>query len=493
MAEYPVTAAEPGPYERLLLSRDVARDRVCAGVPESLVQQVWLSGDWSGRTWATADGRPVRIVSPGWWNQGEGPDFHNAQVEIGGELKTGSVEIHLRHGDWHRHGHDQDPRYDDVVLEVVLEEGVPATPPRTAAGRGIPVLSLLPHVSIEDLRIEDGMTQEEDPRLIAHPGLCASVVEACGTGKAVPLLLLAGEWRALSKARAFQEEADRRGAEQALYERVLAACGYSRYKAAFAAIARALPWERARQLARRDPLLLEAALMHLAGLLPEDDGLLAESPHLTRLVALRREELPGLRRLPLEWKRAGVRPLNAPERRLAGAALLAGRHADKGLLAAAEVCWEGDVPATDRVKMLEGLFPKSMGHWSRNCGWKEKPMARPASLFGESRKLGIIGNVLVPQALARARARRDRGLEERVWAVYGALPADGGNRLTKAMLPRFFGDREPPRMDFRMQQGLLQLYFDWCETNPACLDCPVAPALEQGLAWGGPHGASATE
>jgi hypothetical protein len=78
-------------------------------------------------------------------------------------------------------------------------------------------------------------------------------------------------------------------------------------------------------------------------------------------------------------------------------------------------------------------------------------------------------------ALALARRSRDRVREDQVFTFFAKLPAESENQVIKAMLPRLFGETKPPRLDFRMQQGLLQLYFDWCEPNPSCRGCSVLP------------------
>ena len=66
----------------------------------------------------TADGREVEVIDPGLQNRNAGPDFFNAKVKIDGTMWVGNVEIHSRASNWHQHGHDSDPRYDNVVLHV---------------------------------------------------------------------------------------------------------------------------------------------------------------------------------------------------------------------------------------------------------------------------------------------------------------------------------------------------------------------------------------
>ena len=58
---------------------------------------------------ATTDGRRVEVISPGHHNSDAGPDFYGARIRIGGEEWEGTVEVHVKASDWHRHGHESDP------------------------------------------------------------------------------------------------------------------------------------------------------------------------------------------------------------------------------------------------------------------------------------------------------------------------------------------------------------------------------------------------
>ncbi|MDE6291720.1 MAG: DUF2851 family protein, partial [Muribaculaceae bacterium] len=72
-----------------------------------------------GLSFPMDDGRTVRIIDPGILNRDSGPDFFNAKVKIDGRTWAGNIEIHMKASDWHRHGHDSDPAYDNVILHVV--------------------------------------------------------------------------------------------------------------------------------------------------------------------------------------------------------------------------------------------------------------------------------------------------------------------------------------------------------------------------------------
>jgi len=273
---------------------------------------------------------------------------------------------------------------------------------------------------------------------------------------------------------------DRAGADQAVYETFMYACGFGRFKQHFKALARHLPYDRARQLAQEDALLLEAALLQLAGLLPDElpQGTTAV-PHFARLRALRRDRLEGLKSLPLTWRRTGIRPHNNPERRLAGAARLLARTAQEGLAQALADIWRTDERPIELRRTFERLFPRPMGFWAMHCTWSSKKLSTPAAPIGPGRVRSIIGNVFVPVGLALARQRRDRVMEERVHAFFSALPKEPDNQIIKRMLPRVLAGHGNLKLNFRLQQGLLQMHQDWCEPNPSCRNCALFRHLDE--------------
>ena len=82
-----------------------------------------LIKQWSavkpGSQFTSQTGETITIINCGKLNRYDGPDFLNATIVIDGKLQFGSVECHVYASDWYKHGHDQNNRYDDVVLHVV--------------------------------------------------------------------------------------------------------------------------------------------------------------------------------------------------------------------------------------------------------------------------------------------------------------------------------------------------------------------------------------
>ncbi len=458
----------------------VAREDRDTVLPEQVVQQFWYDFSPAAGALETLEGHRLEVLSPGWWNHCAGPDFQGAQLKFNGTLFTGDVEIHLDQQCWRQHGHDGDPRYDEVLLHVVLNP--PSNPDaliQTASGR------ILPHLVLDSLcAIErGGLRPLEDVE--NHPDLAPRCHGSCNRFVAenrpevlTDFLRLSGDWRLLNKTRYAQARIAAVGANQAAYELIARALGYRNYADIFERIARALPYERAIQLGRQEPFLLEAALLHLAGLLPTDEVIIESLPaHGQRLVGLREKHFSQMQSLDIRWTYNGVRPNNYPGRRLAGLAALVGRVARNGLIEDLDRIWKLEEDPLAQRRAFESLFPGTMGFWARHYQLDRPAMSVSTAPVGTGRVRSIIGNVMVPIALARARDGGHRSWEDAIQRFYRALPMEPDNQIYKRMLPRILGDHAM-RFNFRTQQGVLQLHEDWCKTNPSCKDCSLLAYLE---------------
>ncbi len=429
------------------------------------LQARWRDAVYPAR-FTTEQGHRVIILAPGWWNRLKGPDFVGAQIDFNGTVYTGDVEIHRLGREWYDHGHHRDPAYEQVLLHVVTAP--PPKPARAASGREIPTLVW--------------QQAEVHPDADAAPSLrcgdCAAVILHRHPDVLRRFLALAGEWRLLDKARRLRERTRQVGPDQALYEAFMAACGYSSFKEQFREVAKALPYERARQLAQQDPLALEAALFRVAGLLPEPWPSTDAPPrHYQNVVERRQELLSGLRPLILAWPRSGTRPANNPERRLAGAARFLARTADRGLHERLDPLWRTPMPPGVRRRALEDLFGGATGFWAQHYVWTGKQASRPGAPLGAGRILSILGNVLAPAALAWARHAKNRVMEENVHAFLTGLPKEPENSIHRTMAQWMLAEAPALRLNFVMQQGLLQVYEDWCGHNPSCRNCTLLAYL----------------
>lgn len=250
---------------------------------------------WNAQLWPenlrlrTTGGLEVEVVYRGRWSGGFGPDFKGAMLRVGPELLKGDVELHLRSGDWNLHGHHTDRRYNEVILQVVLEDNAPGA--ATEQGRVLPVLALLP------LFRESGLTLLKTLEAARQSGTrlgslsesegpcCDRVAEHhAELSQVLAKIQRLGEQRFEEKAVRFEmacaadPDGDDVAAAQELWAGLLEALGYSQNKGPFRKLAAVLPLsfvvelDRETRLRRESAeerlLTLETVLLGAAGLLP---------------------------------------------------------------------------------------------------------------------------------------------------------------------------------------------------------------------------------
>ena len=149
---------------------------------------------------------------------------------------------------------------------------------------------------------------------------------------------------ARTKAARMEMSITERGADQVLYEEVLAALGYKNNSGAFRKLAFAVPLESLVQECNQDTVKAYALLLGVSGLLPS--GVPQRWDNETRSFVRqlwdhwwKLQAKWENRRLPAgEWKLSSLRPQNSPVRRLAAAAaVFAGGKSLSARLAKADV------------------------------------------------------------------------------------------------------------------------------------------------------------
>lgn len=438
--------------------------------PESDLQALW-QGLILPTTQNTVEGHPFRIIAPGWWNKLKGPDFINAQIEFNGKLITGDVEIHRHNRDWFHHGHHEDPAYNNVVLHAVETEGTPAAV--TQSGRSVPTW-VFPPTSQGDLNLKRQISRQQC-------GECAKSYAFRNPALLEHFLDIAGDWRIREKERRIRKRAEEVGFDQAVYERVLESCGYSAFKKEFELLGKALPYERALQLGREDKMALEAAYLRLGGFLPAEWMVPdTKAPlHFARLVQAYEQYLHPMESLGINWKKQAVRPANRPERRLAGMAGFMCKVTDRGLERQLDFLWRQPVSVRERIDNFCALFGKNLSYWANHYTWGGKELGKANAVLGEGRTHSILGNIFVPAGLFLARQDAAGSLlENNVHELFRTMKAEPRNSVYESMLKWIVPPGVKIKMNFRRQQGLLQLSADWCERNPSCHNC-ILPVFLQ--------------
>ena len=204
---------------------------------ERHLQCVWADDRLRPQALATAAGERVQVEHPGEWNTGPGPDFLNAALLVGPELRrlTGDVEIHIRPADWQRHRHADDPRYRRVCAHVAFYPGTLPDAELPAGALQIalrPALDALPDFSFDNI---DLMAYPVAARATPPPRRAA--MARLSPAQRGATLDAAGETRLRRRAELLQSAMLDRGPAQVLYEEVMAALGYRPNKAPFRRLA----------------------------------------------------------------------------------------------------------------------------------------------------------------------------------------------------------------------------------------------------------------
>jgi hypothetical protein len=431
-----------------------AREESLLTVPRKLseyeVQAHWFAGSF-GREFMASDGRRVRIVQFGVWNHESGPDFADAAVAFDDqEPVRGCIELDLDIRDWERHGHAENPNYENVVLHVFALPGTTEFFARTSSHR------LVPQVRIDPSALLD---EPPTPQPAAKPGRCCAPLREVDEEKAREILLGAAEHRLRRKATALARLTDLHGPDEALFQALAATLGYKSNKLPFTLLAQRLPLKFLRE-AKEDA---DAILFGVSGFLPAEDLGEFESPARSYLRELwerwwpRRAEFERLGIPSTLWKLGGQRPMNHPQRRLAALAQMV-RHWPK-IRALRQRC--------DPVGISDFFVTLTDEFWDFHYTVSSKISPRRMALVGESRVTEMLANVFFPLAFAEDSSR---------WIGFKNLPAILSNRRVEIAAIRLFGPASVRAKSFlrnaALQQGLLQVYEDFCLNDASdCAHC----------------------
>jgi hypothetical protein len=89
---------------------------------EDFLHFLWRTRQFDVSNLMTTDGESIEILDFGSYNAlDSGADFQNVKLRIGDWTWFGSVEMHVKSGDWLAHGHQHDAAFGSVILHVVFE------------------------------------------------------------------------------------------------------------------------------------------------------------------------------------------------------------------------------------------------------------------------------------------------------------------------------------------------------------------------------------
>ena len=165
------------------------------------------------------------------------------------------------------------------------------------------------------------------------------------------------------------------------------------------------------------------------------------------------------------WKFGGQRPVNHPQRRLAALAAIV-RQWPK-IRAAAATC--------DEAKIHKLLGALQDPYWERHYTVRSGESPIPMALVGTSRVAEMLANLFYPWVIIE---RPDK------WENYLALDAELASRRVRIAAARLFSTdarQDELLKKAAMQQGLLQIYEDFCMQDET--DCAACLFPRQIAQW----------
>ncbi len=465
-------------------------------IPEKLVRCLWFDQRWRPTRLHTLDGRAIVVHAPGRWNLQAGPDFQQATIAFGdGTRQRGDVEIHRYASGWTAHRHHLDARYNDVILHVFLWNDRQAPAVQRADGQLVPQVALEHFLPYPLDTYQTEIILEDYPYKTAHiHGRCYETLRRLAPPEVCAVLDRAGDTRLQQRVWRWSRRQEAVGPMQVMYEAVLRALGATGHRQHFQALARAVSWDDLQRcldgLTPPDRgLAAEALLLGIAGVLPSTAAACASMDVETRqyVRALQKywhtfpADIQGRAWHDVNWRQPNVRPANTPERRLAGMARILAHYPGTSLLdAAVALCHTSCHESATRPARTLGhalarqLDIPTLSYWTRRAHLGGQ-LSKGQRLIGAQRACTVVVDAMLPILMLYAQHSADAALGAHLLAYYHTAPLLPDNHLLRYMHHRMLGN-DPALLRLvtgaRQQQGLLQLYTDFCGNDEGnCQGC----------------------
>ncbi|MBM4162150.1 MAG: DUF2851 family protein [Ignavibacteria bacterium] len=488
-------------------------------IHERFLRHIWSNQYLRRSDLKTTDGHAVQVINVGTLNIDGGPDFRNATIMIGAITYCGDVEIHRTAIGWLHHQHQDDPRYNKVILHVVLERTNDLVPTTVFSGRQVPVLILEPFLAESIRSLWQKAVLDERARLTESikcfrlnrdvgPNLLKSWIRKLAVERLelklrrfderlrelalVAVLSVRERGRPYGTVRIqgnaddippphrelTQKDLSRREIwEQVLYEGLMECLGYSKNQESFVRLARAVTLqELRRRQVHNDSLRTQAFLFGAAGLLPKIRSL-REKPSkvFVRRLAKEWRELKKTYRSAIlhsaDWQFFPTRPFNFPTLRLAAASVLVERILAEDLFRRIIEHVKSPRELPEKLTDLYALLSlEPLEFWSNHYRF-DQPTTKSVRALGAERINDMMVNTIIPLCLLYARIFRDKEVREQALTIYDSLPPAVENSITRLMNRQLLKGRMA--LDsVSAQQGVIQLYKFYCSED-RCLECEV--------------------
>lgn len=402
---------------------------------------------WENRLFenVTLDDEPLEVLSVGQRNIGDGPDFSLAVIRHGEMTWIGAVEMHVRSSDWFRHRHQEDPKYDNIILHLVLEKDCEEVTNSRKEQIPTALLTVKSRVlgRIEELEISSKALRCTPELSYISPHTLRRLT--------APLI----RERIDSKTKRSQTPTG--DLRELFYRLLLRYLGAHQNNQVMEDVASSTPLSALRKHAS-DTEVIESILLGQA-------ALFAENPRDEYENELREKYEFYKRKFDLQpipsglFKKLRVRPPAYPTRVLAIAAQVIHREEELSHLMA-----NGDF---ETIKELLSVQPSY--YWQHHIDFAQS-YPKPLGGISGSTVRTLLINAVLPVAYLYNHTAGKTEIAEKVLSYYDELPPEKNHIIA------LFGRNGFSAHTAADSQRMLELYTHFCEPF-RCLECPLAPSI----------------
>jgi hypothetical protein len=414
---------------------------------EAFLHFLWQYQYFEHKNLQTTQKEFLEVLSVGVLNRHAGADFGNASVRIGETTWTGDIELHLKSSDWLKHQHQNNDKYNKVILHVVWENDLPIQRPD---GSWIPTLELKNYVknnllyqyrylmeSKKDIPCEALFSEVPSlhVQMMMDKALVSRLEKKAGNFQSI-LLNTQKDW------------------EETTYRILAQNFGFKVNNAVFLRLAEQTPLKVI--LKHRDNLTqIEAILFGQAGFLEQDcpdeyfKVLQKEYQFLKAKYQLSSIQAS-------EWNFSRLRPANFPTIRLAQFAQIL--HQNANLFSV--------MLYAEKIKTLKKIFETDVSVYWQNHYTFGKKTEKTASKLGKSSIESIVINTIVPLLVLYAQENKKQDFLDKAIDFLENLPAENNHIIEKWQSLGLQVENSAS------SQALIEQYNDFC-THKRCLECSV--------------------
>lgn len=483
-----------------------------SALPEKLIYEIWKNQEFKSEI-ETCDGEKVVVLDRGIEStELGGPDFRNARIQIGNLTFVGDIEIDNFHNDWKNHGHIKNPKFNKVVLHVILDDSDKRNFVTTKDGRKIHSISVINFIDdtlsaalrkqianhrldsinkISCKQLTKLVTEEEKLEFLKKLGIERFKRKCERFAYRMKEILYLEEMKIAEPEHGYDvpleylekklthKELNRKDVWiQLFYEGIFEALGYSRNKEIMTRLSRAVELKHLRNLGADAEFFhnAEAMFFHVSGLLAmEPKGKSEETSGYLRSLHETWSKLAdtydGRTFHEDDWSFYRMRPQNYPPVRIAGGIRLMNEILNHNLISHLHRKFM-EIQKLDLLKLcMRSLFvAKGHGYWSRHYMFDVEAKPHIKFFIGKSRADEIVLNVVLPILYIYYEMFGKHKFASKTLRLFSEVEMEIDNSLVSEISEALNLDEH--KHGPLIYQGMLELFRNKCSKDK-CEECEI--------------------